>query len=654
MSATGALDVTSQGPNSGHRHVRVERWKPGPVTASRLRRTLAVYLLLAALGAVPMAVGLSGAWRAAGVGLWFPGAGFVMVGGWALLLVPVALGFFGLALFAWFGAGMIVAPLIVWLGSAGLAAALAGDRIWPAGPYLAALLLLGGAAELGRRNARTRKAEDSLRRARIEALPRDEAAYAARLARTPEPPTVGELSREDLAGVRYALDRALQPLEEFRGYDIRDIFQTAALRYQINHLGYALAQVQSQYAPNFHGYLSLAQRNLIEKYLLPRVWNYWVYESIWGHFNFKDWNPAGKDNVMLTGYFEPQVALYAGTTGDNRYSQPGALTFRLNDRMQWRHDVHSINASIITNLSRSPYGLYPCEPNWIYPACNLRAMSAIAAHDMAYGTRDTERFAEMFVRRLDTEFVNGCGDIIPLRSSLTGIAVPFPASDISVINLLNIFAPERARQRWVSGAAAFERAIALRDGVPVLEIPDDAIDFGNYRRGGRTITTALVLGAAQEFGDTEIAEAAQNTLDLMCSRDERGGVLSYAGSNLANLTAVIGRISRKDAYRRLHTLPPPEGVKAGPLLTEARYPDVLVARAVSNGRELELVLHASADGTTQEIGLSQLRPGASYAVAGRPDLDFKADERGQVRLRLALRGRTALHISPKELAPHGH
>ena len=85
-----------------------------------------------------------------------------------------------------------------------------------------------------------------------------------------------ELSERELQAVRYALDRALQPVGEFKGYTISDQFQPAALRYQINHLGYALGMVQCHYAPSFHGYLSQAQRNLIETYRVNRVWDYWV------------------------------------------------------------------------------------------------------------------------------------------------------------------------------------------------------------------------------------------------------------------------------------------------------------------------------------------------------------------------------------------
>ena len=41
-----------------------------------------------------------------------------------------------------------------------------------------------------------------------------------------------------------------------KSFTIIDQFQPAALRYQINHMGFALGMAQGMYTPNFHGYLS--------------------------------------------------------------------------------------------------------------------------------------------------------------------------------------------------------------------------------------------------------------------------------------------------------------------------------------------------------------------------------------------------------------
>ncbi|MCK9541522.1 MAG: hypothetical protein M0R03_05755 [Novosphingobium sp.] len=622
-------------------------WQGGPVTRARLRRFALGYALVCVAGLALVLWGTP-AWQAFGMGLWFPGAGFAAAGGWWLLLLPVTIVLFGLAFFAWFGSGMIVAPVGVWAGAAALAATLTatvtGDAVWAPSPYIAAGLALAFIADNRRRTAKRHAAELALRRTRAERRPAAEAAYARRALAAPAE-AIGELTPDQLAACRYGLDRALQPVDDWGGYDQRDIFQTASVRYQINFLGYALAQQQALYTPSFHGYLSEAQRRLIEKYLIPRVWNYWCYETSWGHLNLTDWNPAAKDNVMLTGYLLCQTALYAATTGDDRYGRPGSLTFRLNDRLQWAHDNHSVNRSILDNFERSSYCLYPCEPNWIYPACNLRGILGVAAYDLAYGTRHAAEWTAPFLANLEQEFENAAGSVIALKSSLLGMPLPFPASDDVYPGYLNTFAPARAQWRWAINAAELMDRMVLVDGVPMLDIPDDGIDFGNYRKGGLVMNSASLLASAREMGDEDIAQAVLNTLEHRGGVSREDGVLRYLkGSNLANVSLMSGHIARRNALQDLYNRRQDPGVLYGPILAEARYPDVLVARAVSDGDGLDLVLYGTPDNSAHRLGLARLRPQAAYTIAERPDLRFTADGNGEARIDIDLSGRTALTI----------
>ena len=59
------------------------------------------------------------------------------------------------------------------------------------------------------------------------------------------------------------------------------------------------------------------------------------------------------------------------------------------------------------------------------------------------------------------------------------------------------------------------------------------------------------------------------------------GVILAGGSVLANLYANLGRFGRHSAVRDLLAYGPPDAWRQGPVLAEADYPDVLVARAVT-------------------------------------------------------------------------
>jgi len=617
----------------------------GPVTRARLKRTALIYAGMCALGLVPSLLGLSPALQAAGLGLWFPGAGFLSSAGWSALLLPVTLALFALAVFAWFGAGMVIAPAIVWLGSALLAGAMARDGVWSGAAALVPLLTVAGGVVLHRRGERTRAAGRAKRAARAKFLPAEAAAVSARIMSAPAPSR--ELSREDLTWLRYMLDRGLQPVGELSGFDKIDQFQTSALRYQINHLGYALAEFQTHYTPAFQGYLAQAQRNLIEQYLRKPIWSYWIYETAWGHLNFTNFDPAGRDNIMLTGWFGIQVSLYTSATGDRRYAEPGALSFKLNERTTFPHDVHSLARSVASNLDESAFCLYPCEPNWVYPICNHYGMTSLVLHDRLFGTSYSAHHMDRWLASLDQEFTDESGSVIGLRSSLTGLKFPFPAGDGAFAVFMNAWNPERAQRMWA--AARHDLAPAMLDegnGVKRFELPGNGFDFGNYKRGWGHVFGST-LASAREFGDDEIAAACQRSLEYSCRPRTDRGVSHFEGaSNLANLCAVAGRLRRTGDFRSAVLDGPPAACATGPVISDAPYPDVLVARATTDGEKLDVVLYPGAKPGVYYITVERLKPNREYQVREYAKQRFTADAEGKATLEIPIAGRTPFEIVP--------
>jgi hypothetical protein len=617
----------------------------GPVTSARQRRAAFAYVALCAIGLLPALLDLAPALEAAGLGLWFPGAGFIASGGWSLLLLPLTAVLFCFALVAWFGAGMVIAPVFVWAGAAVLAGLTAGSATWAPAPFVVPALVVGGGVLLRRRGERTRLRERALRAERETYV---EGAVARAVERAERAPLGDrELSAAELASVRYVLDRALQPIGQLNGFDRVDQFQTSALRYQINHAGYALGELQCAYTPSFHGYLSQAQRNLIEQYVQRPIWSYWVYETAWGHLNFRNFDPVARDNVMLTGWFGIQLSLYMSSTGDRRYAEAGSLPFRLNERTCFPHNVHTLARSVFENFKASAFCLYPCEPNWVYPICNHYGMTSLVLYDRLFGTSLVPEIRDRWLASLDTEFTDESGAVIGLRSSLTGLRFPFPGGHLPFAPFMHCIDPERAWEMWAIARHDLERTLKKDEsGEERLALPGRGFDFGNYRRGWGG-TYAAIQAVAREFGDDGIARAAQRSLDRDGGRVEDRGVTHYERmSNLSNLSAVLGQIRRRGYFRRAVTEGPPDSVFRGPLLCDAKYPDVLVARAFSHGDDLELVLHPGAERGTHTIGVERLRPNAKYRTRGAQELAFAADARGTASLDVDLHGRTPLHIVP--------
>jgi D-lyxose ketol-isomerase len=75
------------------------------------------------------------------------------------------------------------------------------------------------------------------------------------------------------------------------------------------------------------------------------------------------------------------------------------------------------------------------------------------------------------------------------------------------------------------------------------------------------------------------------------------------------------------------------------------YPDVLVAKAFSDGERLELVLSAGGADGRQTLRLERLHPGQSYTLAPGGQM-FTADAQGGAAIEVLIEGRTEVTISP--------
>ena len=624
----------------------------GPVTRRHQRRSYLVYGLLVLTGLLPSMLGASAGWQAFGLGLLVPGGGLHVLGVGGSVGALGVLALFWFSIIVWFWCGMVLAPVAVWLGSAVLAGSLAEAPVGPAPAGLACATVVLIALRFVRAARQRQHADSKTFAARQQYIVESVAEVRAQCARPHAADRV--LDDMQLSGVRYLLDRALQPIGEFTGYTVIDQFQPAALRYQINHLGYALGMVQAHYTPNFHGYLAEAQRRLIDTYRVRKVWDYWVLESMWGHLNFTHFDPAARDNIMLTGYYGMQVNQYMLNTGDRRYTAPGSLSFRLNAHTVYPHDAHSIVDSVRDNHARAEFCLYPCEPNWIYAVCNMYGMGALASHDAVFGTRYLPEILPRWQQRLDTEFTDGKGSLVPLRSLWTGFGIPFYAGEAGFAFFANVFSPDLGARLWAVARRELGYCIAPdADGEPRLSIPPSAltrletIDPGNYRRGA-LFGYAAVAMSAREFGDDALADAAIRAMDQDCGRVVEGGVARYTGgSGWANVWAVNARLMRTGDFRRSFVDGPAAGALEGPLLDEAPYPAVLVAEARSSGRDLKLVLCPGHGPCEANLGFARLCPGQRYRSATESgSLEFVADSSGKSTLRLRLAGRMVLHFLP--------
>jgi hypothetical protein len=611
----------------------------GPVVRSLLRRTRLVAGIVGGASLAALTLGRRPQTKATALAAMVPGGGYAYSGNPVRLAATV--GAFGASLVAWFGTGNLVAPVGIWAAAALDARRQAGrGRNWSVATVAvpAAVAAVTTAGTVARRKAfREAQQRGRTRSTYLRSSPR---------VKLPAEAGAIEMTAEDLATLRSFLDRSLQPHDQFDGYDMIEQFQTAAVRYQIFMSGWVLAFAQMTRTPSFRGYLSAAQRALIDKVTHKRVWGYWRWEQTWGNLSL-DWDPMARDNVMLSGYYGSQIGFYESNTGDQRYREPAALPFVMG-RRRWDYDADMIAAAVAANMRRTKLTLFPCEPNWVYSMCNMAGINTLMLSDRLHGTNYLSEIGDDFRRRVREEFVTPDGRITAIRSARLGLTIPMLTStlaDCTAATMLHPADSELAHRTWTIVRNEFvdvsgdEPSIVLRGW--------DAIDTGNYRRSDVN-AFASMMWAAAEMGDDELLDR------LRRHADERFGPMTVdgsrwyvGGSTQANALFGLARFSLPGTFRRMVLDGPGQAVIEGPCLEGANYPEVLVAFAGTDGADLRLVLHPGrADVPRQLLGVEHLRPGATYQVAGAVVDQVVADEWGRATVPVDLPGRAEVTVTP--------
>ncbi|MDT5225953.1 MAG: hypothetical protein QOG19_3360, partial [Mycobacterium sp.] len=407
----------------------------------------------------------------------------------------------------------------------------------------------------------------------------------------------------------------------------------------------SLAMLRSTRLPAFTGYLEAAQHNAVLKVTDRRVWKYWFWENLWGNGRVNR-DPMVRENIMITGWYALALGAYQLTTGDRSIDAEGSLPFRWSERKVYEYSYPKIVDTLVRNFDASPLLFYPCEPNWVFFYCNEEGMAGLILYDRFHGTNHAERLLPTFITRMEQEFTCADGAQIVIMANRIGLQLKARSATLFAGNLWlrSMLAPDLAARSW-----EMVRHEYLREGSDELfELgPLDRIDSGNYRsnRDGHGFYPQIMV-AAKEIGDIEVyeyARAKQNALGI----ENVEGRLRWPGSTFANLTSHIGRFGTPGAWNRLAHSEYPQAWRAGPVLSDAPYPDVLVSRAVSDGRALELELVSGTHGGRVELGFERLAPGAGYRLEGVATQTLTADGTGRAAIQLDLDRRTPLQLIPE-------
>jgi hypothetical protein len=91
----------------------------------------------------------------------------------------------------------------------------------------------------------------------------------------------------------------------------------------------------------------------------------------------------------------------------------------------------------------------------------------------------------------------------------------------------------------------------------------------------------------------------------------------------------------------------PQSWQIGPILDECAYPAVLVARAVSDGNDLRLVLRPGGAPGRRSIAIADLLPEQRYDIRGAVTDELVAGRDGRAVVDVDLGDRVELTITPR-------
>ena len=610
--------------------------------------TLVVMFIVGALLAL---FSTSIALRAAGASMMFPGGGFLYIGWpslWLLSILAMAFAFL-----MWWGLSAFFAIPLAWalsiIGSALLAG---GPSLWSAPgttwdwaiPVVAGVAIVSFAAAKWNHYIVHRKKVSDLEEtnAYISTTEIPQSSNA------PFEPT--DFDREVLA---WMYELCLQPEDEFEGFDWGEQYHGGTcLRYQMTQMGEVMAGYAANMLPNHQQWIEPAMAKLIERMTDQRVWKYWQVENFLAYGDPNP-DPIIKDNVMLTGFYQSQIGLYVAATGSKKFDEPGCLKFIWKDGRTFAYDHTSMNEAIIDNLERSKFGLYACEPKWVFTICNIQAAQGLIGYDSTHGTDHWSRVKGRFKKGLLEEMMTADGAFRHIRSDALGMSV----ND-----------GDGSGEYFLTGSHFFEdvdqvlhdrgKLLTLR-GVPekmqALEakIVDGVLDhhFPDKRERATYIMSSLkdwmeFVTAAYAVGNDKVGAAAIRALQRDCgtgkrfpNRPIRGGV-QHMGMLL---WSHWGRPMSLGQLNLRGYVPP-----KGPILQNAPWPEIIVTKAISEDGEnlvLTLDLYKGEAGSSHELEFSNLVPDTDYRLSSEHlDCALKSDPEWQATTAIQVDGETRLKL----------
>ena len=353
------------------------------------------------------------------------------------------------------------------------------------------------------------------------------------------------LSAEQLGHIRHIDNLSRQWPNDWSFMQNKDTgqFDFGGYRFQLSYMAYALALAHVHRLPNAPGVFKPVFERLIEKLLMPEVWQYWRDVSRGGAvFNAhladkyqEEWNPVGRDNIMYSAYVQSLASMYHHLFDDDRYTRPGALSFSYwsffwgGEPKVFDYDEHSLTEHVYWQLAETGYIGVACEPNCAFQICNQPAILGFRMHDLVTGGQMAAEVTESYEKAWsDLGRLDSAGHYNLMRLQDSGAMLPNATTaawvDAWCGTLMNMWNRDFVRSNYPRQIKDLiekgpDGLISVKQSRPREAMgqiaTNDTCDFG------------WVATWASEMGDTELLEGLLRHADRYMNPTWRDGGLYY-------------------------------------------------------------------------------------------------------------------------------
>ena len=459
-----------------------------------------------------------------------------------------------------------------------------------------------------------------------------------------DPAQYPSISDKEMGQMRWMLNIANQPLNDFKGLEAQNQANLTSYRYAIAFSAYFLALEQYHKLPAWSEAIQPALDRLVQKIIQKPVWEYWAQTSrgvppLEPGLNKpypEAHDPVAEKNIMYSGHVGHMINLYEMLYRDFKWDKPGSIVFAWSDTEKFVYDNHTLEKVMYDQMKNNSYHSICCEPNAVFPECNQHPVLSFILYDYTHGTKLSEvnsQYMDFFLKKKMVDPNSHQTAMLYLvKQDLTlsqsnphyGSAIDILFTPAIALHLATLDSP--TANGWTGTFMHgwqpdyIERLYPEWKKQQVIEKDKETAELKN-ESWEPLVRYGFFAMLAGEMGDMDTRDKLLNYADKKFAPVWQDGTYHYpynpgkGCTNFSDKLFAFARANPRNGLWLLHNKPFDKAHFAEPKLAGVDFPNVLVKRAIYDANKKALVVSiepGSKKGGNTSFEVRQLDPFRSY------------------------------------------